>query len=112
MPVCTTLVFVHGHFLSASSSVCNKKAMHCALALRLSPLPILAPGPDPGAKVDRIEPGVEGGAVRVVLSDGRSVVACRGVVVATEGPEAARLLGDKLKVGGLVEGGREKGQLV
>ncbi|KAI8473014.1 MAG: hypothetical protein J3K34DRAFT_453716 [Monoraphidium minutum] len=50
-----------------------------------------------GAKVERIEPGSGGAPARVVLSDGRSVAARRGVVVATEGPEAARLLGERLQ---------------
>jgi hypothetical protein len=49
--------------------------------------------------VERIEPGAgDGGAARVVLSDGRSVEAGRGVVVATEGPEAVRLLAGRLQV--------------
>jgi hypothetical protein len=47
--------------------------------------------------VERIEAGA-GGPACVVLSDGRSVTAARGVVVATQGPEAARLLGTRLQV--------------
>lgn len=52
--------------------------------------------------MDRIEAGSTGGggaAARVTLADGRSVAARRGVVVATEGPEARRLLGDRMQVG-------------
>jgi len=49
--------------------------------------------------VERVDPAEGGsGRRRVVLADGRSVVASQGVVVATEGPEAGRLLGDKLQV--------------
>jgi hypothetical protein len=37
--------------------------------------------------------------VHVTMTDGSSVTAKRGVVVAVEGPEASRLLGDNLQVG-------------
>ncbi|GBF94145.1 hypothetical protein Rsub_07132 [Raphidocelis subcapitata] len=58
----------------------------------------LAPGSlHLNARVAAIEPGGGGAGARVSLADGRSVEARRGVVVATEGPEAQRLLGAALK---------------
>ncbi len=51
-----------------------------------------------GTKVQQVV-GQEGNQpARVVLADGQSVVARRGVVVAVEGPEAQRLLGSALEV--------------
>jgi hypothetical protein len=41
------------------------------------------------------------GEAGVTLAGGRRVAARRGVVVAVEGPEAARLLGQQLQVGGV-----------
>ena len=41
----------------------------------------------------------------VLLADGRTVAARKGVIVAVEGPEAARLLGAAMQVGGAVQVG-------
>lgn len=68
-------------------------AMSEQLAARLAPGSLFL-----GAKVESIERGGGSGPpARVVLSDGRSIVAKKAVVVATEGPEARRLLGEKLQ---------------
>mmetsp|Transcript_30975 Transcript_30975/g.68650 ORF Transcript_30975/g.68650 Transcript_30975/m.68650 type:complete len:484 (-) Transcript_30975:553-2004(-) len=49
-----------------------------------------------GVKVDKVEAAAGGRAARVVLSDGSSIEAKRGVVVAVQGPEAKRMLGGGL----------------
>ncbi|KAF5837987.1 hypothetical protein DUNSADRAFT_3580, partial [Dunaliella salina] len=49
-------------------------------------------------KVEKVERTGEGSSVRITLADGSTVTAKRGVVVAVEGPEASRLLGDELQV--------------
>ena len=52
-----------------------------------------------GARVARVEAAREAGQpARVVLESGEEVAAARGVVVAVDGPEARRLLGDALEV--------------
>lgn len=50
---------------------------------------------------------------QVTLQDGTVVTAKRGVVVAVEGPEAKRILGDALEVGGRMRGvaGRVAGRV-
>jgi hypothetical protein len=63
----------------------------------LHPLP---PPPGAGTKVEAVQGSQAGQPARVMLSDGRVVAARRGVVVAADGPEARRLLGSALEVGG------------
>ena len=53
-----------------------------------------------GTRAESVE-GVQGSTpASVMLADGSVVSARRGVVVAVEGPEAKRLLGPALEVGG------------
>lgn len=52
-----------------------------------------------GVKVDKVAPASGSEPAVVQLSGGSSISASKGVVVAVEGPEAARLLGQALQVG-------------
>jgi hypothetical protein len=54
--------------------------------------------PPTGTKVDAVTPAAGGAPARVQLAGGGSISARRGVVVAVEGPEAARILGTALQV--------------
>jgi len=48
--------------------------------------------------VQRVLAAKDGSPAQVQLADGRAVLAPKGVVVAVEGPEAWRLLGDAMDV--------------
>lgn len=51
-----------------------------------------------GARVQRVLPEKDGSSAQVQLEGGQTVTAAKGVVVAVEGPEAWRLLGEAMDV--------------
>lgn len=51
-----------------------------------------------GTKVDKVVAGGPDSRPKVMLTDGTTLQPAKGVVVAVEGPEARRILGDALQV--------------
>ncbi len=77
------------------------KAKPCRCSGRACEGPIGAPklssSDNAGVKVEAVESSTASGGASVRLADGNTITARRGVVVATEGPAAAQLLGSSLE---------------
>ncbi|KAF8065829.1 maoA [Scenedesmus sp. PABB004] len=69
-------------------------------AARVAPPTTRAPARRAGAKVQRVTAAAGGRPACVELASGETVAAAHGVVVAVEGPEAWRLLGEAMDVRG------------